>query len=57
VVGVRFLAKEDHLLTRCLVRPGEYHDSVALMEIARELGRHSGVKDAAVVMATDANKD
>jgi len=45
------------LLTRCLVRPGEYHDSVALMEIARELGRHSGVKDAAVVMATDANKD
>ena len=57
MVGVRFLAKEDHLPTRCLVRPGEYHDSVALMEIARELGRHSSVKDAAVVMATDANKD
>ena len=38
------------------VRPGEYHDSVTLMLVARELAKLPGVLDAAVVMATEANK-
>ncbi len=37
------------------VRPGEYHDSVFLMRVARELGGLPGVRDAAAVMATPAN--
>ena len=41
---------------RCLIRAGEYHDSVTLMQIAQELLRLPGVRDAAVVMATSANK-
>lgn len=39
-----------------LVRQSEYHDSVSLMLIARELSKLPGVEDAAVVMATEANK-
>ena len=42
--------------TKCLIRPSEYHDSVTLMETARELTQLPGVTDAAVVMATEANK-
>ena len=42
--------------TKHLIRPSEYHDSVTLMETARELTQLPGVVDAAVVMATDANK-
>ena len=42
--------------TRCIVKSSEYHDSVTLMEIARELTQLPGVSDAAVVMATEANK-
>ena len=42
--------------TKCLLRPSEYHDSVTLMEIARTLTQLPGVIDAAVVMATEANK-
>jgi len=41
---------------RALVKPGEYHDSVSLMLVARELAGLEGVHDAAVVMATEANK-
>jgi len=41
---------------RCTIRASEYHDSVALMEVARELTRFPGVGDAAVLMATEANK-
>jgi len=44
------------LPTRCLVKSSEYHDSVTLMETARELIQLPGIKDVAVVMATDANK-
>jgi len=44
------------LSTKCLVKPSEYHDSVTLMETARELTQLPGVGDAAVVMATEANK-
>lgn len=41
---------------RALVKPSEYHDSVSLMLVARELAALDGVHDAAVVMATEANK-
>lgn len=44
------------MATKCLIRPSEYHDSVTLMEIARELAQLPGVDDSAVVMATQANK-
>ena len=42
--------------TRFLIKPSAYHDSVTLMETARELTQIPGVIDAAVVMATEANK-
>ncbi len=42
--------------TICAIKAGEYHDSVTLMETARELTALPGVVDAAVVMATEANK-
>ena len=42
--------------TKCLIQPSTYRDSVALMAVARELTRREGVIDAAVVMATPANK-
>jgi len=44
------------LATKCSIKFSEYHDSVVLMETARELTRLPGVSDAAVVMATEANK-
>jgi len=44
------------LPARCLIKAGEYHDSVTLMEIAQKLSKFPGVHDAAVVMATEANK-
>ena len=44
------------MYVKCLINPSEYHDSVTLMETARELTRLPGVVDAAVVMATEANK-
>jgi FdrA protein len=40
----------------CSVLPSTYRDSVTLMEAARELTRLQEVADAAVVMATPANK-
>jgi FdrA protein len=39
-----------------LVKTSEYHDSVSLMLVARELSGMPGVQDAAVVMGTEANK-
>jgi FdrA protein len=41
---------------RTLIKPSAYHDSVSLMLVARELSKLKGVRDAAVVMATEANK-
>jgi FdrA protein len=38
-----------------LIKHSEYHDSVSLMLVARELSGLDGVQDAAVVMATEAN--
>ncbi len=39
-----------------MIKVSQYHDSVSLMLAARELLKLPGVKDAAVVMATEANK-
>jgi succinyl-CoA synthetase alpha subunit len=44
------------MTTRTLIKPSAYHDSVSLMLVARELSKLEGVRDAAVVMATEANK-
>jgi succinyl-CoA synthetase alpha subunit len=41
---------------RTLIKLSAYHDSVSLMLVARELSKLDGVRDAAVVMATEANK-
>lgn len=48
--------KEVSLPVRSLIKPSEYHDSVTLMLVARGLAELPGVQDAAVVMATEANK-
>lgn len=44
------------MTVKVIIKPSEYHDSVTLMLVARELTNLPGVLDAAVVMATDANK-
>ena len=44
------------MTVKVLIKPSEYHDSVSLMLVARELSKLEGVKDAAVVMGTEANK-
>jgi FdrA protein len=44
------------MVVRTLIKPAEYHDSVSLMLAARELSALEGIQDAAVVMATQANK-
>jgi len=38
-----------------LVKRGAYHDSVALLTLARALRARPGVREAAVVMGTPAN--
>ncbi len=44
------------LSTSALVKKGEYHDSVTLMLLAKALLALPGVRDAAAVMGTEANK-
>jgi FdrA protein len=44
------------LTVKTLVKTSEYHDSVSLMLVAKELTSFPGVQDAAVVMGTEANK-
>ena len=44
------------MTVKTLVKAGEYHDSISLMLVARGLTETVGVQDAAVVMATEANK-
>jgi len=44
------------MIVKTLVKHSEYHDSVSLMLVARELSKLEGVQDAAIVMATEANK-
>ena len=43
-------------VTRCLVRPDTYRDSVVLMRVAAELEGLPGVARAALMMATPANR-
>ena len=43
-------------VTRCLVRPDTYRDSVVLMHVAAELEQMPGVARAALMMATPANR-
>ena len=44
------------MTVKTLIKTSEYHDSVSLMLVARELSKVEGVRDAAVVMGTEANK-
>jgi succinyl-CoA synthetase alpha subunit len=44
------------MIVKTLIKHSEYHDSVSLMLAARELSNLEGVRDAAVIMATEANK-
>jgi len=44
------------LSVKVLIKTSEYHDSVSLMLVARELTEFPGVEDASVVMGTEANK-
>lgn len=41
---------------KSLIKKSQYHDSVALMLVARELIKLKGVVDAAVLMGSDSNK-
>ena len=41
---------------KTLIKKSEYHDSVTLMLVARELTKFPGVIDVGVIMATEANK-
>jgi len=43
--------------TRTLIKRSEYYDSVTLMLVAKALLEGPGIEDAAVVMATAANRD
>lgn len=42
---------------KALIKVSQYHDSVSLMALAQQLARLPGLNDAAVVMATEANKE
>ncbi len=44
------------MAVRAVIKLSLYHDSVTLMNIARELRAVQGIDDAALVMGTDANK-
>ncbi len=44
------------MTVKTLIKTSEYHDSVSLMVVARDLSKLEGVEDAAVVMGTEANK-
>ncbi len=45
------------MVVRAAVRPSFYRDSVALLEVARELRALPGVRDAAALMGTPANHE
>ncbi|MEM2890699.1 MAG: hypothetical protein QW358_05130, partial [Candidatus Hadarchaeum sp.] len=45
------------MVLRSVVYRGEYRDSILLMRISQQLCMLDGVRQAAVVMATDANKN
>lgn len=45
------------MAVKSLIKRSEYHDSVSLMLVAKELAKFPGIDDAAVIMATEANKE
>jgi FdrA protein len=44
------------LVRRTIVRTNRYFDSVFLMQVARRIAAHPGIRDASALMATDANR-
>ncbi|NLO90542.1 MAG: acyl-CoA synthetase FdrA [Elusimicrobia bacterium] len=44
------------MITKGIIKKGEYFDSVSLMNTAKELGKLKGVADCAVVMGTKENR-
>ncbi|OQY21580.1 MAG: hypothetical protein B6I34_07095, partial [Anaerolineaceae bacterium 4572_32.1] len=44
-------------VTRAEIRSGAYYDSVILMQLQRSLAALPGIRDAGVMMGTQANKD
>jgi succinyl-CoA synthetase alpha subunit len=50
------LQEKITLPVKTMIKVSQYYDSVSLMLVARELANMPGVTDAAVVMATEANK-
>lgn len=44
------------MITVTIVKKSSYHDSVALLALARDLRSAAGVREASALMATDANK-
>jgi len=44
-------------VTKVEIRSGAYYDSVVLMQLQRSLAEQPGVRDAGVVMGTNANKE
>lgn len=44
------------MITKTIIKSGEYYDSVTLLQVAQGLLELDGVQDAAVVMGTPANK-
>ncbi|MHC1740476.1 MAG: acyl-CoA synthetase FdrA [Anaerolineaceae bacterium] len=44
------------MTVKSIIKTSEYHDSVSLMIVAKELLKFPGVQDASVMMGTDANK-
>ncbi|NMC84847.1 MAG: FdrA family protein, partial [Anaerolineaceae bacterium] len=44
------------MAVKSIIKASEYHDSVSLMIVAKELAKFPGVQDASVMMGTEANK-
>jgi FdrA protein len=45
------------MITGCVIRKNEYHDSVFLMRVAKRLSEQKGVLQAAALMGTEKNKE
>lgn len=45
------------MFKKIIVKSGEYYDSITLLQVSKELLQTTGVKEAAVVMGTPANKE
>ena len=45
------------MLIKTVIRQGEYYDSVKLMIATKELSEFEGIKEAAILMGSDLNKE